>query len=83
MRPVQDRVGQCSFWHQRELSQASLPVDQCGCILIASESRPLRRDIVRDDEVEPFRRQFVLCVGDQIIGLRGKANHELRGPLSG
>ena len=81
MRPVQDCIGERSFRHQRQFCQNPLPVDQCGGVLIAAESTSQCRDIVCDDEVEAFFRQFAFRMGDQIAGFSSEADHELRGPL--
>src|SRR6185295_10064982 len=76
---VQNRIGECSFWHERQFYHTPLPVDQRGGILITAESRSLYRAVVGDDEIEPFCCQLVFCIGNQIVGLGGETNHELCG----
>ena len=56
--------------------------DQRSGIEVATKSSSWPGDIVRDDEIEAFRREFRSGVGQQIMSFRRKADHQLSGALA-
>ena len=50
--------------------------DQMHLVVIAAEGAGLRRDVVGEDPVAALRGKLRLGIGDNVVGLGGKANDQ-------
>jgi len=59
-----------------ERLSGSVTEEEGGCVVIRFEATVRQAHVIGDDEVASFGREFVPCVGKDVVGFRGESGED-------